>query len=207
MQAEPRRSERGLGRGLASLIPVSSPGVSDVSREIALADIRPNPAQPRQTFDEDALRSLVESIAEHGVLQPVLVMQVPDGYVLIAGERRVRAAEAAGLSTIPAVVRTANEQETARARARREPPARGPQRDGGGARLPAAHRRVRADPGAGRAGACRAVATGDRQHAAAARPRTRGPGGRRGRHDQRRARPRARGRLGPRSVQVRCSPS
>ena len=111
MQAEPRRTERGLGRGLASLIPVAKPGVSDAAHEIPLADVRPNPAQPRRTFDEESLRSLIESVREHGVLQPVLVMQASDGYVLIAGERRVRAAKAAGLATIPAVIRSANDQE------------------------------------------------------------------------------------------------
>jgi ParB family chromosome partitioning protein len=73
--------------------------------------VRPNPAQPREAFGEEALRALVDSVAEHGVLQPVLVMEADDGYMLIAGERRVRAARAAGLRTIPAVVRTANEQE------------------------------------------------------------------------------------------------
>jgi ParB family chromosome partitioning protein len=73
--------------------------------------IRPNPDQPRRTFTEEAQRSLEASVAEHGVLQPVLVLQSGDAYVLIAGERRVRAARAAGLSMIPAVVRTANEQE------------------------------------------------------------------------------------------------
>jgi ParB family chromosome partitioning protein len=111
MQADARRSERGLGRGLASLIPVQEPGVSGPPREIALAEIRPNPEQPRHTFTEAAQRSLVESVREHGVLQPVLVVQVSDGFVLIAGERRVRAARAAGLVTIPAVVRSANEQD------------------------------------------------------------------------------------------------
>jgi ParB family chromosome partitioning protein len=111
MQAESRRGDRGLGRGLASLIPVHEPGVSSPNREIPIAGIRPNPEQPRHTFTEDAQRSLVDSIREHGVLQPVLVVQADDGFVLIAGERRVRAAREAGLLTVPAVVRTANEQD------------------------------------------------------------------------------------------------
>src|SRR5688572_23698839 len=104
MHAEARRSDRGLGRGLASLIPVHDPGVSGAPREIPLADIRPNPDQPRHTFAEDAQRALVDSVAEHGILQPVLVVAAEDGFVLIAGERRVRAARTAGLVTIPAVV-------------------------------------------------------------------------------------------------------
>jgi ParB family transcriptional regulator, chromosome partitioning protein len=111
MHAEPRRGERGLGRGLASLIPAVDPSVSSAPREIPLSEVRSNPTQPREAFGEESLRSLVASVAEHGVLQPVLVMRADDGYVLIAGERRVRAARAAGLETIPAVVRTANEQE------------------------------------------------------------------------------------------------
>ena len=111
VHAEARRSDRGLGRGLASLIPVHDSGVSTAPREIPIADIRSDPDQPRRTFAEDAHRSLVDSIAEHGVLQPVLVLEADDGFVLIAGERRVRAARAAGLTSIPAVVRTANEQE------------------------------------------------------------------------------------------------
>jgi ParB family chromosome partitioning protein len=111
MPAEVKRGDRGLGRGLASLIPAQPPGVSAAPREIPLADIRPNPDQPRHTFTEDAQRSLEASVAEHGVLQPVLVIEEDGRFVLIAGERRVRAARAAGLSTIPAVVRTANEQE------------------------------------------------------------------------------------------------
>jgi ParB family chromosome partitioning protein len=111
MNAEARRNERGLGRGLASLIPVREPSVSGPASEIPLADIRPNPDQPRRTFAEEAQRSLVESVAEHGVLQPILVLEADGGFVLIAGERRVRAARAAGLMTIPAVVRTANEQQ------------------------------------------------------------------------------------------------
>ena len=71
----------------------------------------PTPQQPRRTFDPDALRDLSASIREHGVIQPILVVEADDGYVLIAGERRLRAARQAGLSTIPAIVRTANEQE------------------------------------------------------------------------------------------------
>lgn len=73
--------------------------------EIPLAQIRPNPFQPRKTFAPEALAELQSSIREHGVLQPVVLRSVPGGYELIAGERRYRAAQAAGLKTIPAVVR------------------------------------------------------------------------------------------------------
>ena len=118
MTVEARKTSGGLGRGLASLIPPTDTGVSviplvtpEVDREVSVAAIRPNPDHPRRTFDPDALRDLTASIREHGVIQPVLVIEDGDGYVLIAGERRLRAAKQAGLETIPAIVRTANEQD------------------------------------------------------------------------------------------------
>jgi ParB family transcriptional regulator, chromosome partitioning protein len=94
----------GLGRGLDSLLPVERPsnGLADIPLEL----IRPNPQQPRQTFDEEALESLAASIREVGLLQPVVVRHDEAGYVLIAGERRCRAAELAGLKEIPALIRT-----------------------------------------------------------------------------------------------------
>jgi ParB family transcriptional regulator, chromosome partitioning protein len=104
-----RRS--GLGKGLSSLIPPGADG-SDVTEgavfaEVTVADIRPNPHQPRVHFDEESLSELAASIAQIGVLQPILLRPVDDGtgYELIAGERRWRAAQRAGLATIPAVVR------------------------------------------------------------------------------------------------------
>ncbi len=103
MTVRPERSQ-GLGRGLASLIPQRSPGQGGAI-EVAIARVRSNPHQPRKRFDEDGLASLTQSIAEHGVLQPILVTETVDGYQLVAGERRLRAAQAAGLERIPAVVR------------------------------------------------------------------------------------------------------
>jgi len=76
-----------------------------------MRDIVANPDQPRQRFDEEALASLAASIAEHGVLQPILLTPVPGGFQLVAGERRFRAAEMAGLERIPALVRTVDEQQ------------------------------------------------------------------------------------------------
>ncbi|CAN5857915.1 ParB/RepB/Spo0J family partition protein [soil metagenome] len=104
-----RRS--GLGRGLGALIPPEgSNASSSMLREVAVGSIRPNTNQPRQHFDEEALSSLVASVRALGVLQPVLVREVgDDSYELIAGERRWRAAKRAGLSTVPAVVRDADE--------------------------------------------------------------------------------------------------
>jgi len=100
------RSEKppGLGRGLAALIPQRGPTTSG-SIEIPLARIRENPRQPRLRMDDDALAALAESIRQHGVIQPVLVTETIDGYQLVAGERRVRAARLAGLDRIPAIVR------------------------------------------------------------------------------------------------------
>lgn len=109
MAVETRKSS-GLGRGLAALIPAAPAGVSG-TREVKVESVRPNPEQPRRSFDPEALQSLADSIAAHGVLQPVVVVESGDGYTLIAGERRWRASKLLGRETIPAVVRTANEQE------------------------------------------------------------------------------------------------
>ena len=89
------------------------PGGSEVAgrlREIPITEIRANPAQPRKRFDEPALAALADSIRERGVLQPVIVRPVEDGYELVAGERRWRAAELAGEATIPALVDNALDQ-------------------------------------------------------------------------------------------------
>jgi ParB family chromosome partitioning protein len=103
-----RRS--GLGKGLGALIP-PAPGESESAyRQIPVSSIEPNPAQPRTTFDEESLSALTASVRELGVLQPVLVRQVEIGsFQLIAGERRWRAAKRAGLQTVPAIVRTADD--------------------------------------------------------------------------------------------------
>ena len=102
----------GLGRGLGALIPTSPTGESgSVLRDIPLSQIRPNQHQPRSHFDEEALSSLVDSIKGVGVIQPVLVRQTEDGFELIAGERRCRAARRAGLQTIPAVVQIADDPD------------------------------------------------------------------------------------------------
>jgi ParB family chromosome partitioning protein len=107
----------GLGRGLAALIPTAPATTAPAAapppgaREIPVADIKRNPYQPRGRFEIEELRMLSESVAQHGILQPIVVTEVPGGYQLIAGERRTRAAELAGLTLIPAVVRSADEQE------------------------------------------------------------------------------------------------
>jgi len=99
-----RRS--GLGRGLGALIPEDEAVEGASLREVSVDAIEPNPYQPRVHFDEETLASLAESIEELGVLQPVLVREVDvDTYQLIAGERRWRAAQRAGLAEIPVIVR------------------------------------------------------------------------------------------------------
>lgn len=109
----------GLGRGLSALIDDASrrqEGQSSSAagvRNIDVARIRPNPAQPRQLFDEEAMAELAASIAERGVLQPILVRPTDEGYELIAGERRWRAAQRAQLHEIPAIVREFDEEARA----------------------------------------------------------------------------------------------
>jgi ParB family transcriptional regulator, chromosome partitioning protein len=96
---------RGLGRGLDALIPMSRDGEAMVPQMIAVDQIRPSHQQVRSRFDAEPLAELAESIRQHGVLQPLLVRRIADGYELIAGERRWRAARLAGVSAVPAVVR------------------------------------------------------------------------------------------------------
>jgi ParB family transcriptional regulator, chromosome partitioning protein len=103
---------RGLGRGLEALIP-SGEYVEELSDnrarrrfalQIAIAEIKPNPEQPRRSFDPASLQELADSIRIHGILQPLLVREGMAGYELIAGERRLRAAEIAGLAEVPVIV-------------------------------------------------------------------------------------------------------
>jgi ParB family chromosome partitioning protein len=99
------RSDRqqGLGRGLAALIPQRANPTGSI--EISISRIRPNPRQPRQRIGQAELETLAASITAHGVLQPILVIETIDGYQLVAGERRLRASQLAGLDRIPAIVR------------------------------------------------------------------------------------------------------
>jgi len=96
---------RGLGRGLDALIPMSRDGEAMVPQMIAVDQIRPSHQQVRSRFDAEPLGELAESIRQHGVLQPLLVRRSADGYELIAGERRWRAARLAGVNAVPAIVR------------------------------------------------------------------------------------------------------
>ena len=165
--------QRGMGRGLAAILSVSANGDDGRApelRDLAVELIAPNPAQPRRRFDEEALQALAGSIAERGVVQPVLVRPRAGGrYELVAGERRWRAAQLAGLEQIPALVQAHDDaaslevalvENMAREDLNPVDAAQGCGRAGGGAR---AHPR-----GGGPAG--RAQPRGDLEPAAPARP-------------------------------------
>lgn len=105
-------TKRGIGRGLASILPETSSESAGELRELPVKLIKPNPNQPRTKFDPDALAGLAASIETSGVVQPLLVRPLHDGsYELIAGERRWRAAQQAGLEKVPAVVRNSEQAE------------------------------------------------------------------------------------------------
>ncbi len=101
----PRKS--GLGKGLEALIPLAEEETTAAQgvAEVPIGSIAPNPHQPRSTIRDQDLLELAASIEEHGVIQPLIVTGAPDGYQLIAGERRWRAARLAGLSTVPIVIK------------------------------------------------------------------------------------------------------
>jgi ParB family chromosome partitioning protein len=99
-------TKRGIGRGLAAILPETVTETAGELHELPVGLIKPNPDQPRTKFDPEALAALAASIEASGVVQPLLVRPLPDGsYELVAGERRWRAAQQAGLDRVPAVVR------------------------------------------------------------------------------------------------------
>jgi ParB family chromosome partitioning protein len=103
--------KRALGRGLGALIPGADE--DSPSSEISLNSIVPNPHQPRRSFDQSALEELAQSIAQHGLLQPIVVRPHLGHYQLVAGERRFRAAKIAGMTTIPAVIMELTDRQLA----------------------------------------------------------------------------------------------
>ncbi len=120
--------KRALGKGLEQLFDLENLNTGQMSNfekqiyedakgeevtEINLDELRPNPYQPRQVFDEDALKELADSIKEHGVFQPIIVKKSIKGYEIIAGERRVRASKMAGKKTIPALIRQFTDNQMA----------------------------------------------------------------------------------------------
>lgn len=99
------KQPRGLGRGLGALIPQMEEEDLTNRTEVPIDRISPNPFQPRKTFETESLRELAESIANHGVLQPLLVREKDGFYQLIAGERRLRASKLAGLKVVPVIIK------------------------------------------------------------------------------------------------------
>lgn len=100
-----------LGKGLDALIDTLHINEDDKVVQIPLSQMRPNPYQPRKSFDDDSIQELAASIKEHGVIQPIIVRSVLKGYEIIAGERRFRASQIAGIATIPAVIRKLSDQQ------------------------------------------------------------------------------------------------
>ncbi|MEH7503406.1 ParB/RepB/Spo0J family partition protein [Neobacillus drentensis] len=100
---------KGLGKGLNAIF--TDVGKEETVQEIKLKELRPNPYQPRKTFQQEAIDELKDSILEHGILQPLVVRKSLRGYEIVVGERRFRAAKEAKLETVPAVVRDLSEQQ------------------------------------------------------------------------------------------------
>ncbi len=111
------KSQQALGRGLGALLTeMEEVYDNEVPKqhtivEIPLSQVRPNPFQPRKSFDEKSLSELSDSIKEHGLLQPIVVIEDIDGYILVAGERRLRASKLAKTKTIKAIVATLDEEK------------------------------------------------------------------------------------------------
>ena len=105
-------SRRGLGRGLSALIPGAAEEGGLI--EVPVAAVSPNPRQPRERFEDEGIQALAASITEVGVLQPIVVRRIENGYELVAGERRLRAAKMAGLATVPAIIRESDDTESLR---------------------------------------------------------------------------------------------
>ncbi|MBN2605308.1 MAG: ParB/RepB/Spo0J family partition protein [Bacilli bacterium] len=99
-----------LGRNFNDLVEENNVDIEDYEKiiDVNIKQIKPNPEQPRSVFDEASLNELAESIKEHGVIQPVILKPTTNGYILVAGERRVKACKIAGLKTVPAIVREYN---------------------------------------------------------------------------------------------------
>lgn len=102
---------KGLGKGIGALFPEVEANEGEKVQEVKVKELRPNPYQPRKTFDHEAIAELSESIKEHGILQPLIVRKSIKGYEIVVGERRYRAAREAGFDTVPVVVRELSEQQ------------------------------------------------------------------------------------------------
>ncbi|SHG72392.1 ParB/RepB/Spo0J family partition protein [Ornithinibacillus halophilus] len=102
---------RGLGRGLDAFFPETEETKDDAVQKISIKDCRPNPYQPRKTFDTEAIEELKESIMEYGIIQPLIVRKSIKGYEIVVGERRFRAAKEAGLTEIPVMVKELTDEK------------------------------------------------------------------------------------------------
>ena len=102
---------KALGKGINALFPEIEKLEEEVVEDIPIKEIRPNPYQPRKFFSEEGIEELKQSIVEHGILQPIIVRKSIKGYEIVVGERRYRAAKAAGLKKIPAVVRSMTDEK------------------------------------------------------------------------------------------------
>ncbi|WML29535.1 ParB/RepB/Spo0J family partition protein [Neobacillus sp. OS1-32] len=102
---------KGLGKGLDAIFSNMEAGKDETVQEIRLKELRPNPYQPRKSFNQEAIDELKASILEHGILQPLIVRKSIRGYEIVVGERRYRAAKEAKLASVPAVVREFSEQQ------------------------------------------------------------------------------------------------
>ena len=105
------KGKKGLGRGLGALIPEVTTEAQDGNLEVDIQKVFPNKNQPRKEFDEAKLQELSDSISQHGVIQPLIVSKEDNGYQIVAGERRWRAAMMAGVETIPVIVKDATDEE------------------------------------------------------------------------------------------------
>jgi ParB family chromosome partitioning protein len=102
---------KGLGKGLDAFFSNIDSNNEETIQEIKISDLRPNPYQPRKTFDKEAIEELTASIMEHGILQPLVVRKSIKGYEIVVGERRFRAAKEAKFEKVPAIVRELSEQQ------------------------------------------------------------------------------------------------
>ncbi|CAM4201722.1 ParB/RepB/Spo0J family partition protein [Lederbergia lenta] len=102
---------KGLGKGINALFANMDVSKEETVREVDIVEINPNPYQPRKVFEAEAIEELKKSILEHGILQPIIIRKNIKGYEIVVGERRYRAAKAAKLETIPAVIRELNDRQ------------------------------------------------------------------------------------------------
>ncbi|MCM3112772.1 ParB/RepB/Spo0J family partition protein [Lederbergia lenta] len=102
---------KGLGKGINALFANMDVSKEETVREVDIVEIKPNPYQPRKVFEAEAIEELKKSILEHGILQPIIIRKNIKGYEIVVGERRYRAAKAAKLETIPAVIRELNDRQ------------------------------------------------------------------------------------------------